>query len=155
MPPGAARLQTEVAHQGHAGIDAFWFARVDAVVVEEHQPPGQTQLFAIKHRVGCDYPAMDGYTIIGDTDAPELQQRREFGRQLFVKRNALPSGRGLITVAGLERGLVLHAQSVLCGRTLKWSFRREWYRQSFGSQRERPPHTPVGRPACRPPDPHG
>jgi hypothetical protein len=55
-------VQAQVAHQGHAGVDAFGLTRVNAVVVEEHRTAGGLDLLRVKHAVFRKHAHVDGHT---------------------------------------------------------------------------------------------
>jgi hypothetical protein len=93
------RLRAEIAHQCHAAVDAFGFARVDAVVVEEHAAPGGLDLYTVENTIGADHACMQRHAVVGHADLEELQHRREVGSQSLVPGDAFVPGRGLVLVA--------------------------------------------------------
>ena len=94
----ACRIRAEVAHDGHAGVDAFRFARVDAVVVEENGAPCALDLLAVEHAVRADDASVDGHARVGQADLFEMQHVRIACGEILVEGDAFQPGRGLVVV---------------------------------------------------------
>jgi hypothetical protein len=71
------RLEAEVAHQRHAGIDAFRLAGMDAVVVEEDRPALLLDAGTVEHAVGADHAFMHGQARVGLAGPREAQHLRK------------------------------------------------------------------------------
>jgi hypothetical protein len=99
----ALRLEAQVAHHGHAGVDAFRLAGVDAVIVEEDRAAFALDLFAVEHAVGADDANVDRDARVRDRRLLELQNVGEAACKLFIEGDAFGPQRGLVLVAFFVR----------------------------------------------------
>jgi hypothetical protein len=99
----ALRLVAKVAHQRHAGIDAFRFARVDAVIVEEDRALRCLDGGQVELAVGADHAGVDRQAGVGHADDGKAQHMRKALGQILVPGDAFVPGGGLVLVTRLER----------------------------------------------------